>query len=107
MTEGELGGIRVFEKSLFTEVGLCAINASMSQLVVRNLDEGLVRKLKRRAAEQGVSAEEEHRRILQKALSEPDDDFPDLKLLLLGMPEVGEDSDFARLRDLPREVDLS
>lgn len=40
----------------------------MAQLLVRNVEDSLVRKLKRRASERGVSAEEEHRRILREAL---------------------------------------
>lgn len=79
----------------------------MKQLILRNLEEDLVKRLKQRAAAHGISAEEEHRRILRRALSEPDEDFPDLKALLLSMPDVGEDSDFERLREAPREVDLS
>ena len=79
----------------------------MSQLIVRNLPSTLVRKLKSRAVEHGVSAEEEHRRILGNALAGPDDDFPDLKAVLLAMPEVGTDTDFARLKQLPRDLDLS
>lgn len=46
-------------------------------LHVRNLDDGLVAKLKRRAARHGRSAEAEHREILRQALSaevEPDFD---------------------------------
>lgn len=38
-------------------------------LQVRNLDDGLVRRLKRRAARNGRSAEAEHREILRQALS--------------------------------------
>jgi plasmid stability protein len=76
----------------------------MSQLVVRNLEAGLIQRLKQRAAEHGVSAEEEHRRILRHALLEPEDDFPDLKALLLAMPDVGEDDDFTRLRQLPPDA---
>lgn len=41
----------------------------MAQLLVRNIPEALAKKLKQRAAEHGVSAEEEHRRILQAALA--------------------------------------
>jgi plasmid stability protein len=41
----------------------------MPQLLVRNVNESLVRKLKRRALLHGVSAEEEHRRILKETLS--------------------------------------
>ena len=79
----------------------------MSQLVVRNIGVTLVRKLRQRAVEHGVSAEEEHRRILKRALTEPDEDFPDLKSLLLAMPHAGDDADFTRLKQLPREIDLS
>lgn len=41
--------------------------------------------------------------------SEPTDDGAarTFKELLLAMPDVGEDADFARLQDMPREVDLS
>jgi plasmid stability protein len=42
----------------------------MAQLVVRNLDEELVAKLKLRAAEHGRSTEAEHREILREALSQ-------------------------------------
>ncbi|MCZ0945130.1 MAG: hypothetical protein OXJ53_18920 [Gammaproteobacteria bacterium] len=38
-------------------------------LQVRNLDDGLVRRLKHRAARNGRSAEAEHREILRQALS--------------------------------------
>ena len=41
----------------------------MAQLVVRNLDEELVLRLKLRAAEHGRSAEAEHREILRQALA--------------------------------------
>ena len=63
--------------------------------------------MKERAVEHGVSAEEEHRRILRRALTEPEDEFPDLKALLLAIPDAGEDADFERVREFPREVDLS
>jgi plasmid stability protein len=42
----------------------------MAQLIVRNLDDGLVARLKKRAAEHGRSAEAEHREILRQALVE-------------------------------------
>ncbi len=41
----------------------------MAQLLVRNIPEALAKKLEQRAAEHGVSAEEEHRRILEEALA--------------------------------------
>ena len=40
----------------------------MASLVVRNLDDDLVRRLKERARAHGRSAEAEHRRILEEAL---------------------------------------
>jgi plasmid stability protein len=42
----------------------------MAQLIVRNLDDELVARLKQRAAEHGRSAEAEHREILRQALEE-------------------------------------
>jgi plasmid stability protein len=42
----------------------------MAQLIVRELDEGIVAALKARAARNGRSAEAEHRRILEAALRE-------------------------------------
>jgi plasmid stability protein len=41
----------------------------MAQLLVRNIPETLAISLKQRAMEHGVSAEEEHRRILREALA--------------------------------------
>lgn len=42
----------------------------MANLHVRNLDEGLVDRLKVRAAENGRSVEAEHREILKRALDD-------------------------------------
>ncbi len=77
----------------------------MAQLIVRNLPEGVVKALKIRAAENGRSAEAEHREILRQALLSSKTGKT-LKDALLSMPEVGNDSDFERIRDLGREVDL-
>ncbi|MBV8667350.1 MAG: DNA-binding protein [Burkholderiaceae bacterium] len=66
----------------------------MAQLVVRNLDDKLVQALKRRAAAEGHSAEETHRQILQSALRSPK--RRSFAEALLAMPNVGEDTDFAR-----------
>ncbi len=80
----------------------------MAQLIVRNIEESVVRKLKRKAAEDGVSMEEEHRRILRSSLTGKSQ-LPKMnfKEFLLTMPNVGDDADFERPRDMPREVDLS
>ena len=75
----------------------------MAQLLVRNLGDDVVQRLKLRAAEHGRSAEEEHREILRQAL------IPrapiGLKDLLLQMPRVGDDVDFERHDDLGRSVE--
>ncbi len=42
----------------------------MAQLTVRNVDDQVVRALKKRAVEHGQSAEAEHRDILQESLLE-------------------------------------
>ena len=73
----------------------------MAQLIVRNVDDDLVRRLKRRAAGHGRSAEEEHRQLLRAALRS--DGLIDR---LRTMPDAGADSDFDRARELPRDVDL-
>ena len=73
----------------------------MAQLIVRNVDDDLVKRLKQRAAEHGRSAEEEHRQLLRAALRSEA-----LMSRLLEMPDVGSDDDFARARDLPRDIDL-
>lgn len=77
----------------------------MSQLIVRNLDESLVRALKIRAAQHGRSAESEHREILRAALL-PEQPANGIKELLLEMPDVGTDEDFARLDDTGRALHL-
>ena len=77
----------------------------MAQLIVRNLDQEIVRELKIRAAQHGRSAEAEHREILRQALRRARSE-PSLKEMLLAIPPVGEDSDFERGRDLGREVEL-
>ena len=65
----------------------------MAQLIVRNLDEKIVARLRRRAAERGRSMEAEHREILREALlASPR--RPSLKEHLMAMPDVGTDEDF-------------
>jgi plasmid stability protein len=77
----------------------------MSQLIVRNLPGDVVRALKLRAARHGRSAEAEHRRILEEAVL-PNSSRKSLKEILLDMPRVGRDADFARPRDTGRKVRL-
>ena len=75
------------------------------QLIVRDIEEEVVRELKVSAARHGRSAEAEHREILRQVLLPPKDRRP-LKDFLLSMPNVGDDADFERIADHGREVDL-
>lgn len=85
--------------------GATAIIAiTMAQLLVRNIGDDVVKELKIRAARNGRSAEEEHREILRGALQSGHGGT--LKEYLLTMPDVGDDTDFARPRDYGRELDL-
>ncbi len=69
----------------------------MANLIVRNIDESIVKALKKRASQQGVSAEAEHRKILEQVLLQPQKkSFADI---LRQIPNVGNDSDFERLQD--------
>jgi plasmid stability protein len=77
----------------------------MAQLLVRGIDDDLVRELKLRAARHGNSAEEEHRRILRKVLGMTESSRS-LKELLRDMPDAGEDRDFDRPADRGRPVEL-
>ena len=69
----------------------------MADLLVRGVDDAVVRALKKRAGDHGRSAEAEHRAILAAALLSP----PRRKLadLLASMPDVGDDADFERHPD--------
>ncbi len=69
----------------------------MANLVVRNIDDEVVKALKARAGLQGVSAEAEHRRILEEALLKPKK--KSLADALKQIPSVGKDSDFYRKQD--------
>jgi len=76
----------------------------MNQLIVRNLEDKVVRELRLRAARHGRSAEAEHREILREALFPPKGKRS-LKDLLLSIP-AGEDADFERSPDPGRDVEL-
>ncbi len=73
----------------------------MADLLVRGVDEELVKALKKRAGAHGRSAEAEHRAILAAALLTPP--RRNLAELLAAMPQVGRDGDFQRL-DGPGEA---
>ena len=78
----------------------------MSQLLVRDLEPAIVRKLRSQAASLGISVEEAHRRLLRAALfgetPGPKDNF----IADLQRVPPGEDIEFPRSPDLPRPVEL-
>jgi len=69
----------------------------MANLIVRNIDDDIADALKARASRHGLSAEAEHRLILQQVLTRPNK--KSFIEVLSKMPNVGEDADFARLQD--------
>lgn len=78
----------------------------MPQLIVRQLEEQVVLKLKAQAGARGVSMEEEHRRILREALLGPPARRPSFKDALIAIPNVGDDKDFDRGLQIDRPVAL-
>jgi plasmid stability protein len=78
----------------------------MPQLIVRQIEERVVKKLKQQAGLHGVSMEEEHRRILREALLGQSNKRPSFKEALLAMPNVGDDKDFERGPQIERPIDL-
>jgi plasmid stability protein len=78
----------------------------MSQLIVRKIEDAIVKKLKSRAGLHGVSAEEEHRRILREALLGKAAQRSSFKDYLLKMPNAGPHDLFVRRRDTGRKVAL-
>jgi antitoxin FitA len=78
----------------------------MPQLLVRNVEEKIVKKLKEQAGKHGVSMEEEHRRVLREALLGSPGKRASFKEFLLSMPDVGEDGDFERGPQTSRPVKL-
>jgi len=76
----------------------------MANLIVRNLNPGIVLALKQRASAHGRSAEAEHRVILEEVLHRPKKrSFAEV---LASMPNIGRDSDFARVRTNERPDDV-
>ena len=78
----------------------------MPQLLVRDIETAVVKKLRSRAAAEGVSVEEAHRRVLRAALvgarAAPQANFVEY---LRSIPKAGAIK-FPRARDLPRKVEL-
>ena len=74
-------------------------------MIVRNLEQELVQRLKRRAGEHGRSTEAEHREILRSSLFGPRPRGT-LKSLLLEMPALDDGREFRRIRGKVRGVKL-
>jgi antitoxin FitA len=77
----------------------------MAQLIVRDLENEVVQALKQKAAKEGTSMEEAHRRLLRQALlkGKPKLSF---KEALLAMPDDGDENLFARQKKKRRPVNL-
>lgn len=71
----------------------------MANLIVRNIDGDIADALKARARHHGISAEAEHRLILQQVLMKPKK--KSFSEVLSQIPDVGVDSDFERPQDDP------
>ena len=78
----------------------------MPQLLVRDIESAIVRKLRSQAAAMGISVEEAHRRLLRSALfgdtPGPKDNF----IAYLRSVPAGDEIEFPRSRNLPRPVEL-
>lgn len=66
----------------------------MADLLVRGVDDELVRALKEQAGAHGRSAEAEHRAILAAALARPR--RRSFAEVMASMPDAGNDADFER-----------
>jgi plasmid stability protein len=77
----------------------------MPQILIRRLDQHIVRKLRAKAASDGISAEEEARRILRRSLV---GEVPDMSLIdfLRTMPDVGDGRIFRRPKHKQRKLKL-
>jgi len=76
----------------------------MAQLVVREIDESTIDRLKERAQLHGCTIEEEHRRILEEALAKPEK--LSFEAFLGTLPDVFEDEDIARGKSKGRDNDV-
>lgn len=76
----------------------------MPQLILRDIEEEVVRRLKELAGRHGISMEEQHRRLLRESvLGKSKRDF---KKALMSMPGGGKDSDFRREKRPERKIAL-
>jgi antitoxin FitA len=69
----------------------------MANLIVRNIDEAVIKALKLRASQHGVSVEAEHRKILEQVLLKPQ--RKSFAEVLSQIQNVENDADFKRVWD--------
>jgi antitoxin FitA len=76
----------------------------MGQLIVRGLDDALIRTLKRRAARKGLAAEAEHRLILEEVLRPESETFAEAAMRMRARtpPQTTDSVDIIR-RDRDRD----
>jgi len=75
----------------------------MANLVVRNIDEKIVKALKLQAGKKGISAEAEHRNLLASALLTPQ--RRSFAEVIQSIPPVGHDDDFSpQQNEVPNRV---
>ena len=82
---------------------------TQTQLIVKNIEDAVVRQLRTRAAIHGVSMEEEHRRLLRSVLLAERENRKSFSEMLLSIPKAAVDESgdlFARQCDSPREIQL-
>lgn len=72
----------------------------MANLIVRNVDDEIVKALKERASKSGNNAEEEHRIIISHVLLQPKKRA--FAETLTQMPKLGNDSDFERKQEIDK-----
>jgi plasmid stability protein len=77
----------------------------MGQLLVRNVDDDLIRRLKERAAAHGRSAEAEHRAILEQALCSSGESFAERAAQWRRLTAGRETTDSAELIRADRDRD--
>jgi len=77
----------------------------MGQLLVRNVDDDLIRRLKERAAANGLSAEAEHRIILEQALRPGGESFAERAARWRRLTAGRETTDSAALIRTDRDRD--
>lgn len=74
----------------------------MAQVLIRQLDEQVVERLRQQAKQRGVSLEQSLRELLTKTAMAPEDLLKDLAVLRRQTPERGNELDVAALIEAER-----